>query len=133
MRFSRAHDFQRALYEDPELINAWFHLFLNMRNKCGILDCDLYKFDETGFMMGVICPSMVITRSDRRGKSKTAQPENREWTTTLPASVVTVSTSPHFCSSKAPTTWPVGTPRVIFPARGLSSPRLMGGQKTRQA
>ena len=28
-RFSRAYDFQRALCEDPELINAWFRLVAN--------------------------------------------------------------------------------------------------------
>ncbi|KAF2840206.1 hypothetical protein M501DRAFT_1002512, partial [Patellaria atrata CBS 101060] len=27
---------------------------------------DLYNFDETGFMMGVICSGMVVTRADRR-------------------------------------------------------------------
>ena len=82
-RFSRVYDFQRALCEDPELINSWFCLFLNMRNKYGILDCDLYNFDETGFMMGMICSSMVVTSSDRRGKSKAVQPGNREWVTAI--------------------------------------------------
>ncbi|KFY28445.1 hypothetical protein V491_00458 [Pseudogymnoascus sp. VKM F-3775] len=77
-RFSRAYDFQRALCEDPTVINAWFRLVSNMRAKYGILDCDFYNFDETGFMMGVICSSMVVTRSDRRGKSKAIQPGNRE-------------------------------------------------------
>jgi hypothetical protein len=82
-RFSRAYDFQRALCEDPELISAWFRLVFNMRAKYGILDCDLYNFDETGFMMGMICPSMVVTRSDRRGKGKAVQPGNREWATAI--------------------------------------------------
>ena len=82
-RFSRAYDFQRALCEDPELISAWFRLVFNMRAKYGILDCDLCNFDETGFMMGMICPSMVVTRSDRRGKGKAVQPGNREWATAI--------------------------------------------------
>jgi hypothetical protein len=82
-RFSRAYDFQRALCEDPVVINEWFRLVSNMRAKYGILDCDFYNFDETGFMMGMICPSMVVTRSDRRGKSKQVQPGNREWATAI--------------------------------------------------
>ena len=82
-RFSRAYDFQRAFCEDPELFSAWFRLVFNMRAKYGILDCDLYNFDETGFMMGMICPSMVVTRSDRRGKGKAVQPGNREWATAI--------------------------------------------------
>ncbi|KFY31571.1 hypothetical protein V493_00990 [Pseudogymnoascus sp. VKM F-4281 (FW-2241)] len=77
-RFSRAYDFQRALCEDPTVISAWFCLVSNMRAKYGILDCDFYNFDKTGFMMGVICSSIVVTRSDRRGKSKAIQPGNRE-------------------------------------------------------
>ena len=82
-RFSRAYDFQRALCEDPDVINAWFQLVFNMRAKYGILDCDFYNFDETGFMMGMICPGMVVTRSDRRGKGKAVQPGNREWATAI--------------------------------------------------
>ena len=83
MRFSRTYDFQRALCEDPDALNAWFRLFRNMRAKYGIQDCDLYNFDETGFMMGMIQPSMVVTRSDRQGRSKKVQPGNREWATAI--------------------------------------------------
>jgi hypothetical protein len=82
-RFSRAYDFQRALCEDPELIDAWFRLVANMRAKYGIQDEDFYNFDETGFMMGVICSSMVVTRADRRGRGKQLQPGNREWATAI--------------------------------------------------
>ncbi len=82
-RFSRAYDFQRALCEDPELINAWFRLVANMRAKYGIQDADFYNFDETGFMMGMISSSMVVTRADRRGRGKKLQPGNREWATAI--------------------------------------------------
>ena len=82
-RFSRAYDFQRALCEDPDAISAWFRLVHNMRAKYGIVDGDFYNFDETGFMMGMICPNMVVTRSDRRGKNKAIQPGNREWATVI--------------------------------------------------
>jgi hypothetical protein len=82
-RFNRVYDFQRALCEDPELIGAWFRLVENMRAKYGVLDCDFYNFDETGFMMGVICPAMVVTRADRRGRGKAVQPGNREWATAI--------------------------------------------------
>jgi hypothetical protein len=82
-RFNRVYDFQRALCEDPVLISAWFRLVSNMRAKYGVLDCDIYNFDETGFMMGVICPGMVVTRADRRGRGKAVQPGNREWATAI--------------------------------------------------
>jgi hypothetical protein len=54
-----------------------------MMAKYGVLDDDLYNFDETGFMMGVITASMVVTRSDRHGKAKSIQPGNREWATVI--------------------------------------------------
>jgi len=41
-----------------------------MRAKYGILDCDFYNFDETGFMIGIICAAIVVTRTDRRGRGK---------------------------------------------------------------
>jgi hypothetical protein len=82
-RFSRSYDFQRALCEDPKLIEDWFQLVTNMKTKYGIQDCDIWNFDETGFMMGIICGCMVITRSDRKGKAKKIQPGNREWATAI--------------------------------------------------
>ena len=54
-----------------------------MRAKYGITDSDFYNFDETGFMMGVICAAMVVTRADRRGRGKAVQPGNREWATAI--------------------------------------------------
>jgi hypothetical protein len=82
-RFNRVYDFQRALCEDPELIGAWFRLVQNMRAKYSVVDSDFYNFDETGFQMGMIAPGMVVTRADRRGRVKTVQPGNREWTTAI--------------------------------------------------
>ncbi|EDN93931.1 hypothetical protein SS1G_09798 [Sclerotinia sclerotiorum 1980 UF-70] len=58
-RFNCVYDFQKALCKDSELIERWFRLVSNMQTKYGILDCDFYNFDETGFMMGQI--SLYIT------------------------------------------------------------------------
>ena len=54
-----------------------------MRAKYAIQDSDLYNFDETGFAMGMIRASMVVTRSDRIAKPKAIQPGNREWATAI--------------------------------------------------
>ena len=83
MRQSRAYDFQRALCEDPDAINAWFRLVENTKAKYGIADCDIYNFDETGFMMGQIQPRLIVTRADRPGRSKAIQPGNKEWATSI--------------------------------------------------
>jgi hypothetical protein len=84
-RLSRPYDYQRALCEDPEKIGAWFKLVENMRAKYGVDDADFYNFDETGFMIGVISPSLVVTRAERQAKAKKVQPGNREWATVIQA------------------------------------------------
>jgi hypothetical protein len=54
-----------------------------MCTKYGIQDGDFYNFDETGFIIGMICPFMVVTQLDRCGKGKAVQPSNREWATVI--------------------------------------------------
>src|SRR5436305_10259834 len=82
-RFSRSYDFQRALCEDSKLIEAWFQRVVDIKAQYGIQDCDIWNFDETGFMIGVISPSMVVTRADRKGRRKKVQPGNKEWATAI--------------------------------------------------
>lgn len=57
----------------------------NMKAKHGIVDEDVYNFDEAGFQMGVIGSRMVITGSERRQAPKSLQPGNTEWVTTIVA------------------------------------------------
>src|SRR6201996_4574119 len=97
-KYNRKYDYQRAMCEDPVQIQGWFRLVRNTVAKYGILQEDTYNFDETGFQMGVISTSKVVTRSERRGRPRTQQPGNREWVTivhainacgwTLPAFVI---------------------------------------------
>src|SRR5512140_61228 len=82
-RFTRKYDYQRAKCEDPKVIREWFTLVHNIKVKYGILDDDIYNFDETGFMMGIIIATMVVTTSDGRSRAKQAQPGNREWATVI--------------------------------------------------
>ena len=82
-RWSRRYDYQRAKCEDPKVIGEWFTLVQNVKAKYGIVDDDIYNFDETGFMMGIIFAGMVVTTSDGRGRAKLAQPGNREWATVI--------------------------------------------------
>jgi hypothetical protein len=81
--WARRYDYQRAKCEDPKVIGEWFALVRNVKAKYGIVDDDIYNFDETGFMMGVIFAGMVVTTSDGRSKAKLAQPGNREWATVI--------------------------------------------------
>lgn len=52
--YTRQYDYQRALCEDPKIIQDWFRLVQNMIAKYGIHNEDIYNFDETGFAMGII-------------------------------------------------------------------------------
>jgi hypothetical protein len=85
LRVNRKYDYQRALNEDPEIIKGWFRLVANTKAKYGILDEDMYNFDEAGFQMGVIGSRMVITGSERLQAPKSIQPGNTEWVTTIVA------------------------------------------------
>lgn len=82
-RYSRKYDYQRALCEDPEKIAAWFVRVQKTIMEYGVLDCDIYNFDETGFQMGVASTAKVVTRSERRNRPVVIQPGNREWTTVI--------------------------------------------------
>jgi hypothetical protein len=58
-------------------------LVQNTIAKYGITEADIYNFDETGFLMGQISTTTVVTSTERRGKAKSVQPGNREWATVI--------------------------------------------------
>ena len=82
-RLSRRYDYQRAQNEDINQIQGWFTLVSNTIAKYGIHSDDIYNFDETGFAMGMIAATRVVTRSDYYGRAKLLQPGNREWVTSI--------------------------------------------------
>jgi hypothetical protein len=85
IRFQRRYDYKRAKCEDPTVIRNWFKLVQNTIAKYGIQSDDIWNFDETGFMMGVISSGMVVTCAERHGRPKSVQPGNREWVTVIQA------------------------------------------------
>jgi len=56
-----------------------------MKAKYGICDEDVYNFDEAGFMIGKITTQLVVIASERKGRPKAIQPNNREWVTAIAA------------------------------------------------
>jgi hypothetical protein len=74
---------QRARCEDSVAIAAWFKLVEETRLAYGILDDNVYNFNETGFMMGVAATSKVVTSIKTVGRAVTVQPGNRDWVTTI--------------------------------------------------
>ncbi|EGU72761.1 hypothetical protein FOXB_16732 [Fusarium oxysporum f. sp. conglutinans Fo5176] len=84
-RCSHKYDYQRAKCEDPTVIGKWFTLALNGIAKYGVRSDAIWNFDEAGLMIGVISSGVVVTGSERRGRSKSVQPWNRRWVTTIQA------------------------------------------------
>ena len=82
-KWNRKFHSQRALCEDPVIIGEWFQRVRETRQAYGILDEDIYNFDETGFMMGVAATSKIVTSSNTIGRAMTVQPGNRDWVTTI--------------------------------------------------
>jgi hypothetical protein len=80
-RWTRPYDRQRAACEDPAILQPWFTLVQNVKAKYGIVDEDMYNFDESGFLMGKISSQLVVTGLEKPGKVKKLQPGNREWAT----------------------------------------------------
>src|SRR6478735_8016307 len=79
----RRYNYQRAKCEDPTIIRGWFRLVENIIAKYGIRSDNIWNFDETGFMMGMIKPGIVVTGAHRQGRLKQVQPGNREWITVI--------------------------------------------------
>jgi hypothetical protein len=74
----RRYNYQRAKCNNPTIIRNWFRLVENTIAKYGIRLDDMWNFDETGFMMGMIEPGMVVTSAERPGMPKKVQRGNRE-------------------------------------------------------
>ncbi|KAL1954183.1 hypothetical protein VTO42DRAFT_1539 [Malbranchea cinnamomea] len=82
-QFSRLYDYERAKCEGSKVVRGWFELVQNTIQKYGIVQEDIYNFDETGFQMGVIGTAKVVTGSERTLRPKHVQPGNKEWVTVV--------------------------------------------------
>jgi hypothetical protein len=77
-KYNRKYDYQRAKCEDPKLISEWFERVRSTIEKYGIATKDIYNFDESGFMMGIISIAKVITGAEKAGRAFFTQPGSRE-------------------------------------------------------
>jgi hypothetical protein len=66
------------LCEDSEIICGWFRLIQNTITKYGILEDDIYNFDETGFQINVIETVRVMAESEKTENLKFVQFENQK-------------------------------------------------------
>lgn len=71
-RCARKCDHQRAKCEDPAISGQQFQLVRNIRAKYGIIDEDIYNFEETSFN-GYDLAGVEFIISDGYNKAKLAQ------------------------------------------------------------
>nr|XP_003188798.1 hypothetical protein ANI_1_1432084 [Aspergillus niger CBS 513.88] len=62
-RYSRQINYKRAKCEEPETIQMWFKRVQTAISTYGIVDKDIYNFDETGFAMGILGTTKVILKN----------------------------------------------------------------------
>ncbi len=94
--------------------------------------CDFYNFDETGFMMGVICAGMVVTHAERHGRGNLSSQVTGNGRHQLPVLMVKVGVSLHLWWFRALITSQTGTPRATSNTTGLSNQRVMDGPTMKQ-
>ncbi|EGU86066.1 hypothetical protein FOXB_03416 [Fusarium oxysporum f. sp. conglutinans Fo5176] len=68
-----------------DLKTRFFSLVENIIAKYGIRLDEIYYFDETGFLMGMISSGMAVTGSKRRENPKSVHSGSREWITVIQA------------------------------------------------
>jgi hypothetical protein len=96
IKLGRTYECQRRLCETPEVIESWFALVRNIINKHGILPGDMYNFDETGFQLGQISTSKVVTSVEKQGRPKRIKPTGIEWVTVIQGACADGSAIPPF-------------------------------------
>ena len=48
----------------------WFALVKNVITKYSVIDTDIYNFDKTGFIIGIILTGIVVMSVERRSNIK---------------------------------------------------------------
>ena len=82
-----------------------------MKAQYGIADCDRYNFDETGFMIGMIEPSVMVTRAERKGRRKRFNLVIENGLQLYTALTGKVGACRHISCSKVNIISPAGTPK----------------------
>ena len=81
--FSQRHNHEWALCEDTQKIKKWFKLVQQTIEEWGIVQEDIYNFDETSFAIGMIATAKVITQANRQSHPSLIQSGNQEWVTVI--------------------------------------------------
>ena len=84
VRKQSVQEVDRKKAQDPDTILWWLHEFKRICDEYGIQQCDIYNFDESGFLIGVGKNQKVVTRSvDRQTQPSLGSNTNRETVTVV--------------------------------------------------
>lgn len=132
-RFQRRYDYQRAKCEDPTVIRNWFRLVQNTIAKYGIRIDDIYNFDETGFMMGMISTGIVVISAERHERQNQYSLEIGNGLQSFKRSMRKAGRSSRSLWLQANITFVTGMKEATSRAIGLLPRPKMAGQMTRRA
>jgi hypothetical protein len=76
--YNHKYDYQRALTEDPKIIQQWFEHVQAIIIKYRIQEDNIFNFDKTGFIIDVASTTKVVTASQKGYRPKTIQLDNHE-------------------------------------------------------
>jgi len=78
-------EIDRAAAHDPVDIQEWYTQYKAIKEKYGIVPCDEYNFDESGFRIRMGGKQWVITRVSDTTRLYLANKTNRDWASVLEA------------------------------------------------
>src|SRR6266498_4475509 len=78
LKYSRSLNQDRIDITDYGVIERWFNLFNEMRQKYGVVNNDIYNMDEKAIAQGLIENAKIIVRRHDL-KRFMIQPGNRDW------------------------------------------------------
>ena len=67
------------------MFQKWFDSVQNVISKYSIPPSNIWNFDESGFAMGVLGSSMIVTGINSTNKQTSIQTKNQKWTTAIEA------------------------------------------------
>ena len=76
---------ERAASNDSNEIAEWYTSYKDIKAKYGILPCDEYNFDESGFRIGIGGAQWIITRVSDNKRLHSASETNRDFASVLEA------------------------------------------------
>ena len=81
--FLQKYNHQQILCKDLNKIQKWFKFIQSTIKEWGIINENIYNFNETGFAISMIATTKVITQTEKHSCLNLVQFENQKWITVI--------------------------------------------------